>query len=164
MQLTLTGRSGSIPCTWESYALIRDNVQHFIEGGAPTERFSSLHGIEQAVDYGRCSVDATRLRGEIVRALYALKNVPMSDAAVSIRTRALLTGAAGRQSTRGTVRARNAGWRLPVTAPNDCNVAEGGASFLNAVLALTASSVDGDSVVIFCSSSDGAAADARDTH
>lgn len=96
MQLTLTARSGTVPCTWESYALIRDNVQHFIEGGSPTERFSSLHGIEQAVDFGRCSVDAARLRGEVIRALYALKQVTMGDAAVSIRTRALLTGAAER--------------------------------------------------------------------
>src|SRR6187401_970087 len=150
MQLTLTGRSGSLPCSWASYALIRDNVQHFIEHGSPSERFSSLHGIEQAVDFGHCFVDAARLRGEVIRALYALKLVPMSEAAVSIRTRALLTGAAERPRDRGTVRARNLGWRLPVAAPSDRDVAESGASFLNAVLELTASSVDGDTVEIFC--------------
>jgi hypothetical protein len=162
MQLTLTGRSGSLPCTWASYALIRDNVQHFIERGSPSERFSILHGIEQAVDFGRCSVNAAQLRGEVVRALYALKRVPMRDAAVSVRTRALLTGAAERPRVRSTVRARNAGWRLPVAAPSDQNVAESGASFLNAVLALTESSADGDTVVIFCSLSSSAEATQRD--
>jgi hypothetical protein len=152
MQLTLTGRSGSLACTWESYALIHDNVQHFIEGGAPSQRFSALHCIEQAVDSGRCSVDARLLRGEVIRALYALGRVQMRDAAVSLRTRALLTGSAQRPSLRGTVRARNMGWRLPVQAPPNDAIAESGAEFLSAVLTLTESALAGDALVIFCSS------------
>jgi hypothetical protein len=144
VKLLLVGRAGSRACDWSGYALLRDNVQHFIEGGEPTERFAALHGIESAVDGGRCVVDAARLRGEVLRGWYALWRVPLDQAAVSLRTRAILTESTEAPTAPGTVRARHVGWELPVSSDGSVRVAEACKRFVTAVLALTEGVVDGD--------------------
>jgi hypothetical protein len=143
LRLLLVGH-GSRACDWSGYALLRDNVQHFIEGGEPTDRFTALHGIERAVDDGQCFVDAARLRGEVLRAWYALSRVPLEQAAVSLRTRAILTASTEAPTARGTVLAQKIGWALPVNLDGSEAVAEAAKSFVTAVLALTERVVDGD--------------------
>jgi hypothetical protein len=148
MKLLLSGRAGSRACDWSSYALLRDNVQHFVEHGGPNEHFSALHGIEGAVDDGRCAVDAARLRGEVLRAWYALWAVPPQDAAVSLRTRAILTKSVDEPTVQGTVQARRAGWELPVEARGKAPLPVLAERFVTAVLALTESAVDGEVLLI----------------
>lgn len=148
MKLLLVGRAGAGACDWSGYALLRDNVQHFMEGGEPSERFVALHAIEAAVDSGRCRVEAARLRGEVLRAWYALCRVPFSDAAVSVRTRAILTGSAERPTARGTVRASHTGWRLPGAGGDSAAVAESAKKFVATVLSLTERVVDGDTLEV----------------
>jgi hypothetical protein len=148
MKLLLSGRAGSCACDWSSYALLRDNVQHFVERGEPNEHFSALHGIEGAVDDGRCAVEGARLRGEVLRAWYALWAVPLEDAAVSLRTRAILTKSVDTPSVRGTVQARQAGWELPVEARVKAPLPMLAKPFVAAVLALTESAVDGEVLLI----------------
>ncbi len=79
-------------CDWESFALLRDNVQHFVEGGVQSGRFSALHGIARAVDGDAYAVDAVRLRLEVLQAWSALWPVRVDGAAVSSRTRAIREG------------------------------------------------------------------------
>jgi len=146
--LLLVGRAGSCACDWSGYALLRDNVQHYLEAGEATERFAALHGIERAVDSGQCLVEAARLRGEVLRAWYALWAVPMDRAAVSRRTRAILIGSAERPTAQGTVRARQVGWELPVDPGESLRVPEAAKRFVTAVLALTELVVDGNRLEI----------------
>ena len=144
MKLLLVGSADSRVCDWSGYALLRDNVQHFIEGGEPTRRFMALHEIERAVDDGQCFVDAARLRGEVLRGFYALFRVPLDQAAISLRTRAILTGSTEAPTARGTVLAQQVRWELPVNLDGSIRVAEAARGFVTAVLAVTERAVDGD--------------------
>lgn len=94
MKLVFTGRAGAGLCDWESFALLRDNVQHFVEGGAQSGRFSAMHGIARAVDGDAYVVDAVRLRLEVLQAWSALWPVSVDDAAISSRTRSVRKGKA----------------------------------------------------------------------
>jgi hypothetical protein len=42
VKLLIVGRAGSRACDWSGYALLCDNVQHFIEGGEPTEHLAEV--------------------------------------------------------------------------------------------------------------------------
>jgi hypothetical protein len=148
MQLVLIGSAASCVCAWRDYALLRDNVQHFIERGLPSERFAALHGIEAAVDAGACVVDAARLRGETLRAWYALWHIRIAEAAMSTRTRAILTGSISQASTGDTHAARSLGWRLPVVAADTTRVSEAAQRFVSSVLEVTEHAVDGDTLEV----------------
>jgi hypothetical protein len=150
MKLVIEGRAGQRVCDWESYALLRDNAQHFIESGTSSARFCALHEIERAVDCGERVVDAARLRGEVLRAWIALWHVPLEDAAVSLRTRAILTRSRRLPSRRGTVVAAHVGWGVPLAGPSASPLPRVAARFIRAVLALTESSVDGDALRVRC--------------
>lgn len=143
MKLVFTGRSGAGLCDWDSFALLRDNVQHFIEGGIQSGRFSALHGIARAVDGEVCAVDAVRLRLEILQAWSALWPVTVDCAAVSSRTRSVRAGRAVPPAGSVTSRAVNvdllrfAGhWSAPIPKAAE--------SFVTTVLSLTKSAVAGD--------------------
>lgn len=150
MKILMIGKAGARACDWRSYALLRDNVQHFIESGEPSVRFQALHGIENAVDKGEFRVDAARLRGEVLRAWCALWKVRLDGAAISLRTRAILTGNADVPSVRGTVPARVAGWSLPVSGTTDAPVPRAAGSFIQSVLAVTDAAVDGYVLQVRC--------------
>jgi hypothetical protein len=69
MELLLKSASVVRRCDWPGYALLRDDGPHFLEHGAVTARFSSLHAIDGAVEDGAALVDAAMLRGEVRAAL-----------------------------------------------------------------------------------------------
>jgi hypothetical protein len=149
MKLTLVGVRGRRELDWTSYALLRDNVQHFIEDGRPSARFAALHAIEAAVDTGALhSVDAARIRGEVLQARCRLAKVRLADAAVSIRTRAIVTGCPGQPASRGTALARHTGWKLSVRADPQALLLSLVADFVDAVLDLTERSVDGEILTV----------------
>lgn len=150
MKLTFQCRSRSLSCDWKTFALLRDNVQHYIEHGIPSERFSALHAIEEAVDTGQKLLDAATLRGEVLQAWYALWKVPLEDAAVSLRTRAILTRCPDRPAVRCTIRAREVGWDLPIAAAAASPVARAASPFVEAVLAVTETAGDGDELEVRC--------------
>ena len=149
MHLVFLAGERRCSCEWSSYALLRDNVQHFAEHGAASERFAALHGLEQAVTSGRYSVEAARLRGEVLGATFVLGGVTMDAAAISLRTRAIMTGSACLPEVRGTVQASQVGWQLPVAADSSSKLLEHAKPFIQAVLAVTAAAVDGDAVQIW---------------
>lgn len=150
MKLFITGRAGTRICDWESYALLRDNVQHFLEQGEPSWRFPALHGLERAVDEGALTVDASRLRGEVLRAWCTLWKIRVDGAAISLRTRAILTGNAELPSSRGTLAAHHAGWELPLEADAETPIPRAARRFIQTVLALTDTAVDGDTLEVRC--------------
>lgn len=144
MRLVIRNASGTRVCDWEGFALLRDNAQHFLERGEPSARFCALHSIEPIVEAGAGHVDAARLRGEVLRAWCALWDIDLDDAAISLRTRAILTGVLELPDTRGTLPARAAGWSLPVRGAPQEPVPRGAGLFIQAVLDLTETAVDGD--------------------
>ena len=144
MKLVLESRDGVRICDWESYALLRDNVQHFLEEGSPLPRFCALHSFERAVDADPQRVDASRLRGEVLRAWSALWWKNFEDAAISPRTRAVLTESSEPPPAEKTVQAKDAGWELPLAAPARTPIPKAASRFVHAVLSLTKTAEDGD--------------------
>lgn len=143
MKLVFTCRSGAALCDWESFALLRDNVQHFIEGGSQSGRFAALHEIARAVDGHACSVDAVKLRLEVLQAWSALLPVSVDNAAVSSRTRAIRTRGQAPSDPSVTAPAMEAellrfarDWSTPIPMAAE--------SFVAAVLSLTKAAVAGD--------------------
>lgn len=144
MKLIVKGREGRRVVDWESYALLRDNVQHFIEQGEPNGRFSALHGIEEAVDGGHYIANGARLRGEVLRAMVALRVVPLSAAALTLRTRAIMTGSSVRPSASPSVCAQAVCWSLPVSGSLAAPIPNLAHTFIDAVLAVTETVEDGE--------------------
>jgi hypothetical protein len=114
----------SSACEWIGYAMLRDDVQRLVEGGVPTERFAALHEVERAVAYGGCTVDAARLRADVLRAWYALWMIP--------RVRAVAVAGEGPLLPDGS-----AGWEP---------VSDAAKRFVAVVLELTEHAVEGDRI------------------
>jgi hypothetical protein len=150
MKLLIRSRSGSRVCDWQSYALLRDNVQHFLEDGQPGDRFPALHDVEHAVEGDPQVIDAARLRGELLRAWCALWKVRLESSAISLRTRAILTGNRELPLARGTVPAGRVGWQLPLTGNAIEPVPQVARRFIRSVLVLTDAAVDGDVLEVRC--------------
>jgi hypothetical protein len=146
LEFSLDGHHAS--CDWASFALFRDNVQHFAEHGQVSEKYAALHGLEQAVVAGAHEVDAARLRGEVLGALFVLGGLKLEDAAISLRTRAILTGSTRLPQVRGTVRANQAGWELPTASSPAGRLLDPARPFLEAVMAVTRDAVDGHLVQV----------------
>lgn len=148
MQLVLSKGEDSRACDWSSYAILRDNVQHYIEGGEPSAAFAALHAVEAAVDGGEAAIDAVRLRDEVTRAWHALARKTAGAAALSLRTRAILTGARGKPTRRGTLPAASVGWRLPAALPDGAPLLRAARAFVRATLELTATAAAGERIVV----------------
>jgi hypothetical protein len=112
MSLVFSGPRGSFERRWIVYAMLRDNVQHHLEGGTPGPEFSALHTLSDVLLNGSATVSALKLRDEAERAT-VLMGRPISDLAVSIRTRAVTTRVFPLPEVRGTLLASHAGWGLP---------------------------------------------------
>jgi hypothetical protein len=80
----------------------------------------------------------------VLRACAALWDIELQDAAVSLRTHAILTDGSAGVAVRGTVLARLAGWALPVQGAQRARLPQAAARFIEAVLLLTPSAVDGE--------------------
>lgn len=144
MKLVFIGRAGAGLCDWESFALLRDNVQHFVEGGVESGRFSALHGIARAVDGDAYLVDAVRLRLEVLRAWSALWPVKVDDAAVSSRTRAIRQHQAAPASPSVTTPAVAEIDLLHFAGNWSAPVPKAAESFVAAVLSLTKAATAGE--------------------
>lgn len=142
MRLVFRSGAGSRVCDWESYALLRDNVQHYVERGQPSTEFEQLHAIARAVDTGKCHVDAMRLRTEVLKATSALRSVQLAVAALSPRTRAIMLGDWRAVGTDQTVEARAMGWALPVPGLPSDSIPHAAEKFVGAVLAVTRTAAD----------------------
>jgi hypothetical protein len=143
IKLIFTGRAGAGLCDWESFALLRDNVQHFVEGGVQSGRFAALHSIARAVDGAPCEVDAVRLRLEVLQAWGALWPVTVDGAAVSSRTRAIRRGRPipASNSVTGPLMGED---EVPFAGHLSEPVPKAAQAFVTTVLSLTNAAVAGD--------------------
>lgn len=91
MSLSFSGPNGSVEQRWIVYALLRDGVQHHLEGGTPSPEFEALHSIGQALGGKRVLVPARKLHEELTRARAALSGRPIQDLAISNRTHAVIS-------------------------------------------------------------------------
>jgi hypothetical protein len=87
MSLSFLGPGGSFERRWIVYAMLRDNVQHHLEGGTPSPDFACLHALGEALVAGSVAVPALSLRSELMRARQLLDR-PIDDLAISLKTRA----------------------------------------------------------------------------
>jgi hypothetical protein len=136
---------------WSQYALLRDNVQHYLESGPGQTSFTALHAVERAVDGGVAPLSALELRRELQRAWSALANMPLAESAVSLRTRAILCGL-GLPPVRGTFKANLSGWSLPVEGDAGDPLRKHLAPLVESLLALT-DGVSADERVMVCRAS-----------
>lgn len=148
MNIVIKSSCGEVRVDWADYALLRDNIQHFVEGGKPSQNYRATHSIERAVDEGRALVDGSRLRGELLGACYKLRRIHLQDAAVSLRTRSLVTRCHARPEKRGTARARFTGWRLP-TRKQSGSLVRYLNPFISSILSVTRTTVDGDRLSVY---------------
>jgi hypothetical protein len=144
MKLIIRSKNHDRTCAWASYALLRDNVQHYIERGEPGDRFSTLHSIARVVDGGTCYADPLRLREEVLRAVSALRSVPLATAAMSTRTRAILAGSQDVPVVGRTSEARMLGWTLPVPGMLSDSIPFAAEEFISAVVGTTNGAAWGD--------------------
>lgn len=144
IKLIIRSKNHSRTCAWTSYALLRDNVQHYIERGKPGGRFSTLHSIARAVDGQRCHADPLRLREEVLRAVSALRSVPLATAAMSTRTRAILAGSEEVPLVGRTSEARLLGWTLPLPGLPSDSIPFAAEEFISAVVGTTNGAAPGD--------------------
>jgi hypothetical protein len=105
----------SVRCAFISSALLRDNVQHHLEGGIPNGEFPTLHALADAPWAPRpAEMDPRALACELHAAWPRLEMLPIERLAISIRTRAVLTNAATRPEVRGTVLYNLVRWPVPL--------------------------------------------------
>jgi len=83
--------NGSFEQRWVVYALLRDCVQHHLEGGTPSAEFGALHAVSEALVGRVVHIDAGKLNAELKRAKGALAGRPISELALSMRTRSVIT-------------------------------------------------------------------------
>jgi hypothetical protein len=146
MKLVIESPRGTTQVAWSDFALLRDNVQHYLESSPDAQRYVNIHAFERAVDRGSAVVDALQLRSEVQRAWDGLKGLELGDSAVSLRTRAILTGCAEAPPVRGSVLARHAQWELPVQAADSASVQSAVRSFVTAILEATDYAADGENL------------------
>jgi hypothetical protein len=114
MRLLISAGNKSVTCDWTLCSLLRDNVQHHLEGGKPSGNYPAIHALGDVVwnHEGKISVRQLRLELDTVRPV--LRPLSINKLAVGIRSRAALTGALTPPPVRGTVLLRLAGWGVPV--------------------------------------------------
>ena len=77
---------------WIIYALMRDNIQHYLEQGSASGEFEAIHLVDNVLGGQAVHLDAQRLRAELWRAQAGLAARPISDLAVSAKTLAVVEG------------------------------------------------------------------------
>ena len=136
MSLAFFGPHGSLEARWIVYALLRDNVQHYLEGGSPSEKFAEIHQISEALVQDRIRVNAARLRSQLEQAKVALFDRPAADIALSGRTRAVLSADWPPKTLETTV-AGKAELSIPMLHAGIRTMAEAFGNLVNELLEIT---------------------------
>jgi hypothetical protein len=80
----------SLSCAGGAVGVLRDNVEHFLEGGKQSERFRQLHLLADIPwSSGITALEPNELRLELLMAWDGVWRVPTRDIIVSLQTRTL---------------------------------------------------------------------------
>jgi hypothetical protein len=145
MSLIFQGPGGSFERRWIVYAMLRDNVQHHLEGGAPSGEFSALHTLGEALSNGEVTVPAPKLRSELLRARVLLDR-PADDLAVSVRTRAACNLSFPLPAVSATALAAQEDWTVPFPMEGAETLGDLLGSFLEELLRVATGASDSDVV------------------
>lgn len=148
MSLSFHGPKGTIEQRWIYYALLRDCVQHHIEGGKPTGDFECLHSMSEALVRHRVTVPAAKLKDELTRAKAALGGRPSSDLAISLRTRAVLSLRWPPPDERETVLVREWGGSIPLLGEVGPGLDDVFGHLLDHLLGIIGDPAEGDEVSV----------------
>lgn len=115
MIIRFSGPLGGFRTGAEQVLLLRDNVQHHLQGGVPSPEYPRIHAMADVVfAAGPATFPAADLWSELTRAFRRLEHLEYRELAMSIRTRAILTHTRALPAVRGTALVRMTGWRVPM--------------------------------------------------
>jgi len=118
--------------------LFRDNVQHHLQAGLPGPGYPMVHALgDAALEQLLLRLPARSLWMEATLAAQGMAAVGIHDLAVSLRTRAVLTGSTCLPAVRGTLLFRVADWRVPIVTRGAHTLGELFAGFVAKLDALT---------------------------
>lgn len=138
MIIEFSGPRGGFSVGAELILLFRDNVQHHLQGGAPSPGFVWIHKMADVVSPASDeSIPASELWNDVSVAFGRIRNVARRELAMSIRTRAILTRTAVLPAVRGTALVRLTGWRVPVPGLDVAFLGDLFAGFVTRLSALT---------------------------
>jgi hypothetical protein len=150
MSLCFEGPKGSVEHPWIAYALLRDNVQHHLEGGRPGPAFSATHAIADALGGSRVLLKARTLHEELETARVALAGRPISELAIGPRTRSVVDrtwppGGSGETTLLGEDRSKVVPWLPPAATTLD----QVFGPFVRSLLEITADCGEDDAVEVW---------------
>lgn len=149
MSLAFTGPAGTAEHRWIVYALLRDNVQHYLEeGGAPRGDIEAVHTMDSALGGDGVSVNARQLRRELDRASVLLSR-PIALLAVSSETRAILDRS-WRPADAGGSRTTVADGRvsIPWLSPQARTLDDVFGNLIRSLMAITSAATESDLVEV----------------
>jgi len=113
-EVMIFNRIRMLRCDGVACALLRDNVQHYLENGAPSGKFWAMHALADT-RWAECSevLSPRELAAELDMAWPCLQSIPIEMLAISIRTRAALSNSSVPPDVRGTILHRLVQWPLP---------------------------------------------------
>lgn len=91
MSIAFVGRRGATEIRWIVWALLRDNVQHHLEGGRETTAFRLLHSVSTVFRGDVVCLPAAPFNRELRTIKDALKKLPVDQLAMTSRTRSVMT-------------------------------------------------------------------------
>ena len=147
MSLLFHGPKGSAEHRWIDYALLRDNVQHHLEGGSPAGAFTHLHAVADALGGRVVSLPAAEIHAELDRAR-ALLTRPVSELAISTRTHAVVSYAWPPPAEQRTRLVKDESTPLPSLTGRETTLADVFGSLLDDLMRITDGAAAGQQLTV----------------
>lgn len=106
--------TASYVASYVSILLLRDNIQHHLQCGRLTPGYALIHAIAEPPFPRPKPQLARHLWGEVSLGFRGIAGLQLSQLAISIRTRGLLTGVRELPAVRGTALASIVNWQVPL--------------------------------------------------
>lgn len=114
MEVMIFNQIRTLRCDGVACALLRDNVQHYLENGVPSGKYWAIHALADT-RWTRAAetLNPQMLASELDTVWPCLRDLPIESLAISIRTRAVLTNCPVPPEVRGTCLHRLTRWPVP---------------------------------------------------
>jgi len=124
MNVVFASSTASFVASYPTLLLLRDNIQHHLQCGRPVPGYALIHRIAEPPLRRSQKTLARQLWNEISLGFRGLAELRLEQLAISIRTRALLSGVRDLPPVRGTTLASVAGWSVPIPMEGKSTLAE----------------------------------------